>query len=203
MDLIVRTVAAAGLTLDGLTVEGVVVPYGEVAEVADDLGPTPVYRETFNPAAFATQLAVFQRRPDLTGGIYLNLDHRPEISRQIGWAVELTSDDTALRARFTLNPRHPDLDVIRGMLAGSSDGDVAGSHGGLSVEAGIGKSRVRDDGVVERVQAHLYGAAAVPAPAYAGAGITALRANSDYAAALADMGTPRLDAAAAAWGFHD
>ena len=195
MQRITRAVSAADLSVDGLTVDGVVMPYGETAEVCDDLGPTAVYREAFTPGAFSNQLRVLRERPDLRGKVHLNLEHNPDLGYRLGYLTDIRSDDDALRCTFTLIRTNPNLDLVRGMLAES--------HTGLSVECGIGKSRVRSDGVVERVEAHLYGAAAVPAPAYAGAGITSLRDDAMYDQAYAGLGTPRLDAAAASWGFHD
>jgi len=178
------------LTLEGRTVEGVVVPYGVEAEVADDLGPTPVYRETFTPTSFAGQLQGIAAGRASFMNIGFTLDHRDDLDRYIGCMTDAESSAAGLVARFTL--RHRDnLDLVRSMLAES--------HTGLSVQAIIRRSKVRADGVVERLQAHLVNVAAVPMPAYAGAGITAMRAADDDRPAP----TPMLDAVAVRWGFVD
>ena len=191
MELIQR-VMAAELTLDGRTVEGVVVPYDEPAEVADSLGPSPVYREVFTETSFARQLQGFAARPALVRRVGFNLDHRQELDRLVGWTDAVTSTPAGLACRFGLYPT-ANLDLVRAMLAET--------HTGLSVECAVHKSRVRDDGIVERRVVELVGVAATPTPAYAGAGITALRA--DAAADQLDRPTPALDAIAARWGFVD
>lgn len=191
MDLIVRALAGE-LALDGRTVEGVVVPYDEPAEVADSLGPAPVYREVFTDTSFARQLQGFAARPALVRRVGFNLDHRPELDRLVGWTDAVASTATGLVARFGLYPT-ANLDLVRAMLTET--------HTGLSVECAVHKSRVRDDGVVERRVVELVGVAATPTPSYAGAGITALRA--DAAADLLDRPTPGLDAVRDAWGFVD
>lgn len=187
---ITRSFVDAELAVAGRIVEGVIVPYEVPAEVADDLGPTPVYREVFTATSFARQLQEMARQPRLVTNVGLKLDHRHDLDHRIGFTVELTSADDGLHGRFELHDGQ-DLDKIRSMLTRS--------HTGLSVEAGVRASRVRPDGVVERVGMHLYHVAATPVAAYAGAGITAIRANVD------DDGppvTPLLDAAAAAWGWE-
>jgi HK97 family phage prohead protease len=178
------------MTLDGRTVEGVVVPYDEPAEVCDDYGPAPVYREVFTETSFARQLQGFAARPALMSRIILNLDHRRELDHEVGFTESVTSTPAGLVARFKLRPT-ANLELVRSMLAET--------HTGLSVECALIKSRTRPDGVVERRTAVLVGVAAVPVPAYAGAGITALRADD----AAGDRPTPLLDAIAARWGFAD
>jgi HK97 family phage prohead protease len=191
VDLITRALTGA-LTLEGRTVEGVVVPYDVQAEVADDLGPSPVYREVFTETSFARQLQGFAARPGLVRRVGFNLDHRTELDRQIGWTDAVASTPAGLVCRFGLYPT-ANLDLVRAMLAET--------HDGLSVECAVHKSRVRDDGVVERRVVELVGVAATPTPAYAGAGITALRA--DAAADRLDRPTPALDAVRDRWGFVD
>jgi HK97 family phage prohead protease len=174
---------------DGRTIEGVIVPYDQPAEVADDYGPAPVYREVFTATSFARQLQGIAARPDLLRGIALKLDHRDELERHIGWTRAVESTETGLVGRFGLHAR-ADIDLIRSMLADS--------HKGLSLEARLLKSRVRPDGVVERRVVELVNVAAVPAGAYVGAGITAMRAADDV-----DRPTPQLDSIRDAWGFTD
>lgn len=181
---------AGELTLEGRTVEGVVVPYGEEAEVVDGLGPTPVYRETFTPTSFARQLQGIAAGRASFMNIGFTLDHREDVDGYIGCMTDATSTDAGLVARFGLRNR-ANLDLIRSMLAES--------HTGLSVKALLRKSRVRADGVVERVQAELVHVAAVPMAAYAGAAITAMRAADDDRPAP----TPILDAIRDRWGFTD
>lgn len=190
MDRIYRDLA--DLSLDGRTVEGVVVPYEQPAEVADDYGPSPVYREVFTETSFARQLQGFAARPGLVKRVALNLDHRRELDRQIGWLDAATSTPAGLVARFGLYPT-ANLDLVRSMLAET--------HSGLSVECALHKSRTRPDGVVERRVVELVGVAATPTPAYVGAGITALR--DDPGDDFGTRATPILDAVAQRWGFTD
>jgi HK97 family phage prohead protease len=178
------------LTFEGRTIEGVVVPYEEPADVADDLGPTPIYREVFTPTSFARQLQGIAAGRLKVKAIGLNLDHRRELDRHIGYMAEATSTDAGLLGRFTLLER-ADIDLVRSMLAET--------HTGLSVECAVYKSRVRPDGVVERRTVELIGVAATPTPAYAGAAITAMRAADPDL----PLPTPLLDAVAAEWGFTD
>ena len=196
MELILRDLAPGQLTLEGRTVEGVVVPYDVPADVADEHGPTPgewaAYREVFTEVSFARQLAGIAARPDLLGAIGYKLEHTDDLRHRIGWTQAVQSTPAGLVARFALYPT-ANLDLVRAMLTES--------HRGMSLEASLIKSRVRPDGVVERRTVVLRAVAAVPAAAYAGAGITAMRAADD------DPGTPRptpvLDAIAARWGFTD
>ena len=179
---------------DGRTVEGVVVPYDEPADVVDEYGPTPgevaAYREVFTDVSFARQLQGFAARPALMMRIALNLDHRRELDREVGFTQAVESTPAGLVARFRLRPT-ANLDLVRAMLAET--------HTGLSVECRLLKSRVRPDGVVERRTVELAGVAATPTPAYAGAGITAMRAADDDAT----RPTPALDAIRDRWGFAD
>jgi hypothetical protein len=127
MDLITRSFTA-DLTFDGRTVEGVVVPYDEPAEVADDLGPEPVYREVFTETSFARQLQGIAARPALLKRVGLNLDHRAELDRHIGYMTAATSTPTGLAGRFALYPS-ANLDLVRSMLTET--------HTGLSVECAL------------------------------------------------------------------
>lgn len=190
METIILRAYPGDLTLEGRTVEGVVVPYEQPADVADDYGPAPVYREVFTSTSFARQLQGIAARPDLLRGITFKLEHRDELNHRIGWTQAVESTDAGLSARFGLHDR-ADLDLIRSMLEQS--------HRGLSIEARLHKSRVRADGVVERRVVELVNVAAVPAGAYVGAGITAMRG----AAGELPRPTPTLDAIRDAWGFVD
>jgi hypothetical protein len=192
VDVIWRSVAA-DVTLDGRTVEGVVVPYDVPADVVDEFGPTPgevcAYREVFVETSFARQLQGIAARPDLLRGITYKLEHTEDIRHRIGYTAAMASTPAGLVARFGLYPT-ADLDLVRSMLAES--------HGALSMEAGLVKSRTRPDGVIERRTVVLRAVAAVPAGAYVGAAITAMRADAD-----AEHSTPALDAVRDRWGFTD
>jgi phage head maturation protease len=154
----------------------------------------------FTETSFARQLQGFAARPDLVRRVGFNLDHRTELDRTIGWTDAVTSTSAGLVARFGLYPT-ANLDLVRSMLAET--------HTGLSVECAVHKSRLRPDGVMERRVVQLVGVAATPVPAYAGAGITAIRADMLGNTAQDDRGaddvmpTPLLDAVAARWGFTD
>lgn len=194
MDLIYRT--PTELHLDGRTVEGVVVPYDDPADVVDEYGPTPgeyaAYREVFTEVSFARQLQGFAGRPNLVGDVSYKLEHTDDWRNRIGYATAVRSTSAGLVAEFALY-EHARLDLVRSMLTES--------HRAMSIEAQLVKSRVRPDGVVERRTVVLRAVAAVPAGAYVGAGITAMRAADDDPAATRP--TPRLDAIRDRWGFAD
>lgn len=174
-----------GVVDDGRTVEGRIVPYDIPATVDDGDGP---YLEVLTKASLAGTFQGFAARHDY-GRIGLNLDHRDSLDHRIGCAVEIRDGDDGAYATFELYDGH-DLPKVRSMLTSS--------HTGLSIEFGARGRRTRDDGVVEQLGVHIFGVAATPTPAYAGAGILAMR---DDDGDPPPPPTPMLDEMIARWGF--
>lgn len=158
---ITRSFAATDLEVgDGRTIVGRLVPYGEVARVADGLDEP--YDEVWVPGAFRRVVRAADR-------VLLNYEHRAGLLDQIARCTSLVDGDGGLDGEFR-----------------AFDGPV-GDHGlelvrskavtGLSVAARVpARRRVRDDGVVERHLATMIEHVALTAaPAYAGAAITAVR----------------------------
>lgn len=145
---------------DGRTVEMQVVPYEVPALVRDGRGPT--YREQFARGAFDRQIAVPERHKN----VLLNFEHDQSIRGVVGHATLLADSDAGALAHFRMHD--------------NSDGDKAlqlvneGVLRGASIEFAALKSRVVG-GVVTRVRAHLDMVALCRNPAYAGAGVLAVR----------------------------
>lgn len=154
---------------DGRTVEGIVVPWGETAHVIDHEGE---YEERFVKGAFQRQAeyvnGLAERNPGRSTGIPLSFTHDSTFRNIIGFASRLEERDMGLWAEFRLLA--VDADKAREMLTETCAGLSAGF---LPI-----KSRRTPSNVVERVQAHLDHVAAVPDPAYAGAGVLAIREDA-------------------------
>jgi len=167
---------------DGRTLEGCIVPYGEIAEIVerDSLsGELKRYREQFLPGSLARQAQGISRRGN-GAFIWLNLDHQMDFDSKVGHCTSLRSEKDGAYASFKLYPGN-DLAKVKGMLRES--------HTGLSVNFADYRPPKFIDGIVSRVQVILDSVAATPTPAYAGAGITAMRAFGGEM----EHGTPELD----------
>ena len=158
---------------DGRTVEGRIVPYNEPAAVVD-IHPETLRREpfleVFTPGAIAQQL---QKIADLNRGrtnfIRFNLDHGEDLSRQIGFARELSEKDDGAYATFGLYDSE-NLDLIQSMLRES--------HDGLSVEFVDHDPIVKGDTVYRR-SVEIRAVAATPFAAYQTARILAVREDTE------------------------
>lgn len=168
--VIARSFAAELEVADGRTIVGRLVPYGVRALVQDmdppgDLAGTPLgdpYYEQMAPGMFARSTRAAPR-------YLLNYEHRGGLLDQIGRAVELDDRDDALYGSFRAFDGavgDQGLELIR-----------SGAATFLSVQARIPRrtSRTLDDGTVERTRGHLEHVALTGTPAYADAGVLALR----------------------------
>lgn len=166
---------------DGRTVVGRIVPYNEVAHVVepDESGKIVEYDEAFPPASLTKMMQGAGARGNDYRFIRFTLDHEPSFDHRIGFATGLESRDDGAWATFRLYESN-DLPKVRSMLTES--------HTGLSVEFFATRSRTRDDGVIERLGAHIHTVTATPSPMYAGATIAAMRGEDVPA-----VGTPHLD----------
>lgn len=156
---------------DGRTIEGCIVPYGEVAEVVErdpESGDLNRYREQFLKGSFARMAQGVSRRGNASF-IKFVLDHDDQsFDAWVGHAVNLRSEDDGAYAAFRLY-EGKDLEKVRSMLAES--------HSGLSVNFADIRPPKLIDGVVSHVQVVINHVAATPVPTYAGAGITSMRST--------------------------
>lgn len=176
-DLYTRSFEVDVLALrdDGRTVDGRILPYGEVALVSDGGEP---YRETFLPGALTRMVQTAKRRGN-AAWIALSIEHDDGLRSRIGYASELREDDGGGYATFRLYDSD-DLTKVRSMLSES--------HTGLSVGF-RDLARPRNvDGVTARVQIHLDHVAATPVPCYVGAGVLSVRSGDGES-----FPTPQLD----------
>lgn len=168
---------------DGRTIEGCIVPYGQVAEVVErdpETGELSRYQEQFLKGSCARMAQGVHRRGN-AAFIKLVLDHDDQsFDSWIGHALSLTSEDDGAYASFRLYDGN-DLPKVRSMLSES--------HTGLSINFGDIRPPKLLDGVVSRVQVAIDHVAATPVPVYSGAGITSMRSADGT-----DMGsTPLLN----------
>jgi len=154
---------------DGRTIEGCIVPYGEVAEVVErdpETGELTRYQEQFLKGSCARMAQGVHRRGN-AAFIKLVLDHDDKsFDAWVGHALSLTSEEDGAYASFRLYEGN-DLAKVRSMLQES--------HTGLSINFGDVRPPKLIDGVVSRVQVAIDHVAATPVPTYAGAGITSMR----------------------------
>ena len=155
---------------DGRTLDGLIVPYGEVADIVevDDAGDVIRYREQFLPDSLANMSQGFKARSGKGMRCPLVLDHNETMETTVGFATMIESRDDGAYGTFRL---YDDANIIkiRSMLQES--------HTGLSVKFRDIREPKLIDGVVSRVQVFIAHVAATPAPAYANAAIGSIRSN--------------------------
>lgn len=161
---------------DGRTLHGRIVPYGEVADIAEvDETTNEIvrYREQFLPHSMAAMVQGFIAR----GGdaskrsqcfVPLLIDHKDNFDSMIGQAIELTDENDGAYATFRLYDDDR-MTKIRSVLTES--------HTGLSVMFRDTRPPKIVDGIVSRVQVHVAHVAATATPAYAMAGIDSIRSG--------------------------
>lgn len=110
----------------------------------------------------------------------LLLGHDDRFDREVGYCTKLDEEDDGVYGSFTLF-RSDELAKVQSMLREA--------YTGLSVEFSDHVPPKVTGRLVERVQVNLHHVAATPMPAYADAGILAMRSGE-----LVDDGTPQLDA---------
>lgn len=161
------------LRSDGRTVDGRIVPYGEVVDVLERTAEGIVsYREQFLPRSCLAMAQSVHKRGNAAFISFLMEHEEHDFDSKIGYATDLRDSDDGAYATFKLYDGN-DLDKVRSMLRES--------HNGLSVSfADVKPPRMLDD-VISRVQVHIDHVAATPTPIYAGAAITGMRADEGYA----------------------
>lgn len=156
---LVRTFEAVALEVDGRTVDVRVVPFGEVARVADPPTFEP-YEEEWMPGVFDHQLNAASR-------LHANYEHERGVTNVVGHGLALRSEEDGYHASFTIHETQSGataLELIRG-----------GALPGVSLEAHLVKSVRTASGVMQRVKANLRGIAFCRQGAFEGARVLAVR----------------------------
>ena len=164
-------------TTDGVSVVGLVVPYGQPADIIEVRDGRPIrYREQFVPGAFDRAMRVPHR-------VALMYGHTDAFDQRLGYAVRFEDSQEGLLATFRLDRSR--ADHARDVLSSS--------HASLSVGflSLVPRPLTEREGqLVTRESVHLGHVAAVEEPAYAGARVLAVRA------ADVDEGEPTANEAA-------
>jgi HK97 family phage prohead protease len=145
--------------VEGRTVDVRVVPFDEVARVADPPDYRP-YEEQWMPGAFDHQVKAANR-------LHANYEHRRDITSVVGHGLSLRAQPDGYHATFTIhetNAGETALALLRG-----------GALPSVSLEAEPVKSTRSAAGVVQRVKANLKGIAFCREGAFAGAQVLAVR----------------------------
>jgi HK97 family phage prohead protease len=167
-DILVRTFAVQAEAGDGRTINVRVVPFNEVADVADPPDFKP-YKEQFMPGAFA-------RNEPHAHRIRLRSDHaaldenggrKSGTSGIVGTGVKLTQTDGGYEGEFKFLDT-PDAMTARELV-------LNGGYDGVSAEFLPIKSVRTNEGIVQRQVAHLDSVALATGPAYSTAKILSLR----------------------------
>jgi HK97 family phage prohead protease len=155
---------------DGRSLEGCIVPYGQVATVVepDETGKLVKYQEQFLRGSLAGMSQGFKARGLLDLPLFLG--HEETMENRIGYATGLEDREDGAWAAFRIYD-NSNLVKIQSMLRES--------HTGLSVKFRDVRAPRQLDGVISRVQVFVRHVAATPVPTYAGAGITAIRSQDE------------------------
>lgn len=167
-ELITRTFEALSVEVEGRMVDVRVVPFGEVARVADPPDYRE-YREEWMPGVFDHQLKAANH-------VHANYEHERGVVNVVGHGHSLRSEADGYHASFKIhktNAGDTALELLR-------DGALPG----VSLEANPHGKKCRSvrtaDGVVQRIRADLRGIAFCRTPAFAGAQVLALRSDPDF-----------------------
>jgi HK97 family phage prohead protease len=146
---------------DGRTLFGRAVPYGVTAQVAS-------YRERFTPGVFSRQVGSGQ-----TAQVKLYDGHKDRIDggHPVGKTLSLAERADGLYGEWSLYDTSRGEDALKLVKAG----EVTGLSVGFSAKGG--GSRRADDGVIERVSAHLDHVALTHEPVYADAQVLGVRSR--------------------------
>jgi HK97 family phage prohead protease len=142
-----------------------IVPYGVVATVVDP--GRPAYREQWMQGAFADQVRGASAGRAST--VLVNYRHGQQIGDVLGHGVSLDERSDGFYGSFAIHET-PDGDKALYMVREKV-------LAGVSLEAFPKKSIRSNEGIVQRVKAHLVNIALCPTPAYENAGVLAVRAE--------------------------
>ena len=159
MTEIVREFVAADLEVEGRTVDVRLVPFGEVARVADP--PTwEEYQEEWMPGVFDHQLAAANR-------IHAKYGHSQSVIDVVGHAMTLRAEDDGYHISAKIHQTvqgETALELLRG-----------GALPCVSLEAQPVRNQRTTAGVLQRIKANLSGFAFCRQGAFAGAQVLAIR----------------------------
>jgi HK97 family phage prohead protease len=161
-ELLTRAFEVAAVEVEGRTVDVRIVPFNEVARVADP-PDFAQYDEEFMPGCFDHQLNAANR-------VHANYEHGKGISDVVGHGVTLRAESDGYHLTSTIhrtNNGDTALELIN-----------AGALPGVSVEFHPVKN-VKNGNLVQRVRANLRGFAFCRQGAYAGAQVLAVRAEDE------------------------
>jgi phage head maturation protease len=153
-----RSFEVAAVEVEGRTVDVRVVPFGEVARVADP-PDYEEYDEQWMPGCFDHQLSAANR-------IHAKYGHSKEVTNVVGHGVALRGEQDGYHLTSTIhrtNAGDTTLELLNG-----------GALPGVSLEA-VPVRNVRAGSVLQRVKAHLTGFAFVRQGAFDGALVLAVR----------------------------
>lgn len=171
-----REFVATAVEVEGRTVDVRIVPFGEVARVADP--PTfEEYDEEFVDGCFDHQLSAANR-------IHANYEHGKGISDVVGHGVSLRKESDGYHLTSTIhrtNNGDTALELING-----------GALPGVSVEF-VPVRNVKDGNLVRRVKANLRGFAFCRQGAYRGAQVLAVRSDDEEPEQTLDAGLMPVD----------
>lgn len=156
---LVREFVATAVEVEGRTVDVRVVPFGEVARVADPPDFRP-YDEEWLPGVFDHQINAANR-------IHAKYGHSESIHNVVGHGVSLRQESDGYHASFKIHATpggDTSLELIR-----------EGALPAVSLEARPVRSVRSSGGVVQRIKAHLRGLAFCQQGAFAGAQVLAVR----------------------------
>ncbi len=162
---------------DERTVEGMVVPYNTPAPITELRADGMItYREQFVRGAFER----VARNPAAAGRVTLVYSHDDILPNRLGYALGFRESDDGLFGTFRLDES----------TAAKARDVLTTSHSGLSISflSLVPKAFTEKPGaLVTRAAAHLQHVAAVASPAYATAGVTAIRQGDDEEPSAAEV----------------
>lgn len=161
VDFVTRVYEAtdADINVEGRTVDVRLVPFGEVARVADPPSWEP-YEEEWLPGCFDHQFKAANR-------VVANYKHNQSIQDAVGHGTELRREPDGYHLSVKILPT-PAGDTTLELIKG-------GALPGVSLEARPVQNTRTSAGVIQRVKAHLKGMAFCQEGAFAGAQVLAVR----------------------------
>ena len=160
---LVRSFEVAAVEVEGRTVDVRIVPFGEVARVADPPNYDP-YDEEWMPGCFDHQLNAANR-------IHANYEHMQGPTHVVGHGVTLRAEQDGYHLTSTIhrtNAGDTTLELLNG-----------GALPCVSLEARPVKNVRSSSGVMQRVKANLRGFAFCRQGAFAGAQVLAVRSDEE------------------------
>jgi HK97 family phage prohead protease len=154
-----REFVATDVEVEGRTVDVRIVPFGEVARVADPPDFEP-YDEEWMPGVFDHQLNAANR-------VVANYQHERGISNVVGHGLKLRAEGDGYHGTFTIHET-PNGETALALIRG-------GALPSVSLEAVARKSIRSAAGVIQRIRADLRGMAFCREGAFKGAQVLAVR----------------------------